>query len=140
MAFYVSSSSWDSFMHHFYATFGDIDESSEDEIDTGDSDQMIVETGKQIPNTASDKPPVLPDKEMAPVDQTVTPEISQKKKQKSKARVSDDKQTKNQSTTAKPDAQTSVNKSQQKGKKSPDNETNHILTRYEAIGEEQERI
>ncbi|RGB27022.1 hypothetical protein C1646_769658 [Rhizophagus diaphanus] len=65
IAFYVSSQSWDSFMHHFYATFGDmgdvddtddeVDESSEDEIDTGDSDQMIVDLGKQTPNTASDK-------------------------------------------------------------------------------------
>ncbi|RGB36102.1 hypothetical protein C1646_667188 [Rhizophagus diaphanus] len=91
---------WDSFMHYFYATFGDMgdvedtddeDESSEDEINTGDSDQMIVELGKQIPKTASDKPPVLPDKEIAPVYQTVTPEISRKKKQKRKARVSDDK-------------------------------------------------
>ncbi|RGB37424.1 hypothetical protein C1646_781423 [Rhizophagus diaphanus] len=120
IVFYVSSSSWDTFMHHFYATFRDmgdvddtndeVDESSENAIDTGDSDQMIVDLGKQTPNTVSDKPPVLPDKEMAPVDQTVTPETFWKKKQKSKARVLDDKQTKNQSTTAKPDAQTSVNK------------------------------
>ncbi|RGB30910.1 hypothetical protein C1646_793010 [Rhizophagus diaphanus] len=75
MAFYMSSLSWDSFMHHYYATFGDMgdekdtddefDESSEDEIDTGDSDQIIIDLGKQTPNTASDKPPVLPDKEMA---------------------------------------------------------------------------
>ncbi|RGB22917.1 hypothetical protein C1646_775313 [Rhizophagus diaphanus] len=91
-------------------TDDEVDESSEDEINTSDLDQMIDDLGKQIPNTASDKPPVLPDKEMAPVDQTVTPEISWKKKQKSKVRVSDNKQTKNQSTIAKPDAQTSVNK------------------------------
>ncbi|RGB35345.1 hypothetical protein C1646_759426 [Rhizophagus diaphanus] len=88
IAFYVSSSSWDSFKHHFYTTFGDmgnddtdddVDESSEDEIDFGDSDQMIVKTGKQSPNTVFDKPPVLSDKEMAPVDQTVTPKTSRKK-------------------------------------------------------------
>ncbi|RGB43656.1 hypothetical protein C1646_661384 [Rhizophagus diaphanus] len=76
IALYVSSSSWDTFMHHFYAEFGDmgddddtdddVDDSSEDEIDTGDLDQMIIDLGKQTPNTASDKPPVLPDKKMAP--------------------------------------------------------------------------
>ncbi|RGB30609.1 hypothetical protein C1646_793587 [Rhizophagus diaphanus] len=122
IAFYVSFQSWNSFMHHFYTTFGDmddvddtddeVDKSSEDEIDTGDLDQIVVDLGKQTPNTVSDKPPVLPDKEMAPINQTVTPETSRKKQQKSKARVSDDKQTKNQSTTAKPDTQTSVNKPQ----------------------------
>ncbi|RGB33582.1 hypothetical protein C1646_788595 [Rhizophagus diaphanus] len=144
----IQPSSWDSFMHYFYATFGDmgdvddtddeVDKPSEDEIDTGDSDQMIDDLGKQTPNTVSDKPPVLPDKEMAPVDQTVTPEIFQKKKQKSKARVSDDKQTTDQSTTAKPDAQTSAKKPQQKGEKSPDKETNYIMTGYEAVREEHE--
>ncbi|RGB27023.1 hypothetical protein C1646_769659 [Rhizophagus diaphanus] len=41
--------------------------------------------------------------DMTPVNQTVTPETSQKNKQKSKAHISDDKQTKNQSTMAKPD-------------------------------------
>ncbi|RGB24466.1 hypothetical protein C1646_773064 [Rhizophagus diaphanus] len=134
IAFYVSSLSWDTFMHHFYAKFEDmgdnndtddeVDESSEDEIDTGDSDQMIVDLGKQTSNTVSDKPPVLPDKKMVSVDQTVTSETSQKKKQMC---VSDDKQTKNQSTMTKPDAQTSINKPQQKGKKSSDIMTNYIL-------------
>ncbi|RGB24431.1 hypothetical protein C1646_821600 [Rhizophagus diaphanus] len=38
-------------------TDDEVDESSEDEIDTGDSDQMIIDLGKQTPNTASDKPP-----------------------------------------------------------------------------------
>ncbi|RGB36288.1 hypothetical protein C1646_758250, partial [Rhizophagus diaphanus] len=66
IALYVLFSSWDTFKHHFYATFGDmgdddtddeVDEPSEDEIDTGDSDQMIDDLGKQTPNTAYDMPP-----------------------------------------------------------------------------------
>ncbi|RGB23774.1 hypothetical protein C1646_805900 [Rhizophagus diaphanus] len=146
IAFYVSSSSWDSFKHHFYTTFGDmgdddtddaVDESSEDEIELDDLDRMIDNLGEITPNPVIDKPPVLPDVEMTPVDQTVTPKTSQKNKQ---TRVSADKQTMNQSTMAKPDAQTSAKIPQQKGKKSPDNETNQILTGYEAVRKEQERI
>ncbi|PKK57682.1 hypothetical protein RhiirC2_797599 [Rhizophagus irregularis] len=87
-------------------------------------------------------PPILPDVEMTPADQTVTSETS-RKKDKQKARVTVDKQptskVKNQSTMAKPDAKTSA-KNFQKDKKLPDNEITQILTGYEAVGDEQERI
>ncbi|PKY37067.1 hypothetical protein RhiirB3_461234 [Rhizophagus irregularis] len=75
---------------------------------------------------------------MTPADQTVTPETSQKK-DKQKACVTDEKQVKNQSITAKPDAKTSA-KNSQKDKKSSDNEVTQILTGYEAVRDEQERI
>ncbi|PKY31120.1 hypothetical protein RhiirB3_448560 [Rhizophagus irregularis] len=60
-------------------------------------------------------------------------------KDKQKARVTVDKQVKNQSTTAKPDAKTSA-KNSQKDKKSSDTEVTQILTGYEAVGDEQEQI
>ena len=76
-----------------------------------DSDEDDLLLGLQTPNPVVETPPILPDVEMTPVDQTVTPETS-RKKDKQKARVTDDKQVKNQSTTAKPDAQTSAKNSQ----------------------------
>ncbi|PKY33845.1 hypothetical protein RhiirB3_453096 [Rhizophagus irregularis] len=75
---------------------------------------------------------------MPPVDQTVIPENS-RKKDKQKAHVTDDKQSTNQSTKAKPDVKTSA-KNSQKGKKSSKLEATQILTGYEAVGEEQEQI
>ncbi|CAB4436083.1 unnamed protein product [Rhizophagus irregularis] len=62
---------------------------------------------KTIPNPVLETPPILPDVEMTPVDQSVTPEISQKK-DKQKEHVMNDKQVKIQSKTANPDAQTSA--------------------------------
>ncbi|CAB4432334.1 unnamed protein product [Rhizophagus irregularis] len=64
---------------------------------------------KTTPKPVHVTPPILPDVEMTPVDQTVTPKTSQKK-DKQKARITDDKQFIHQSFTAKPDAQTSAQK------------------------------
>ncbi|PKB95364.1 hypothetical protein RhiirA5_436855 [Rhizophagus irregularis] len=61
------------------------------------------------------------------------------KNDKQKARVTDDKQVTNQSTKAKPDVKTSA-KNSHKGKKSSEPEATQILTGYEAVGDELERI
>ncbi|GBC26327.2 hypothetical protein GLOIN_2v1776441 [Rhizophagus irregularis DAOM 181602=DAOM 197198] len=61
-------------------------------------------------------PLILPNVEMIPVNQSVMPENFWKDKQKLKACITTDKQVKDQSTTAKSDAQTSAKKPQ-KGKK-----------------------
>ncbi|PKC53067.1 hypothetical protein RhiirA1_480090, partial [Rhizophagus irregularis] len=58
---------------------------------------------------------------------------------KQKARVTDDKQVANQSTKAKPVVKTSA-KNSHKGKKSSKLEAIQILTGYEAVREELERI
>ncbi|PKC57902.1 hypothetical protein RhiirA1_401043 [Rhizophagus irregularis] len=63
------------------------------------------------------------------------PKTSQKK-DKQKVHVTDDKQVKNQSTMANPDAKTLVKNS----KKASIPEATQILTGYEAVGDEQERI
>ncbi|PKC57888.1 hypothetical protein RhiirA1_401057 [Rhizophagus irregularis] len=129
----VSLRSWDNFAFHFYYNFGDMDDvvydenvtddgldkSSEDDLDE-DEDDIIL--GLQIPNPVVEMPPILPDD-----------------KQKSKARVTDDKQVKNQSTTAKPNAQT-LAKNSQKEKKSSKPKAIQILTRYETVREEQKQI
>ncbi|GET63662.1 hypothetical protein GLOIN_2v1791351 [Rhizophagus irregularis DAOM 181602=DAOM 197198] len=80
----------------------------------------------------------MPDIVMPPVDQTVIPENS-RKKDKQKARITDDKQVANQSTKAKPDVKTSA-KNSHKGKKSSELEATQILIGYEAVREELERI
>ncbi|CAB4434448.1 unnamed protein product [Rhizophagus irregularis] len=80
------------------------------------------------PNPVLETLPILPDVEMTPVDQTVTPETSWKK-DKQKARVTDDKQVKNQSTTANPSAQTSAKKPR-KGKNLSVPEAIQILTGF----------
>ncbi|EXX64460.1 hypothetical protein GLOIN_2v1871772 [Rhizophagus irregularis DAOM 181602=DAOM 197198] len=80
----------------------------------------------------------MPDLVMTPVDQTVIPENS-RKKDKQKARITADKQTTNQSTKAKPDVKTSA-KNSHKGKKSSEPKATQILTGYETVREEQERI
>ncbi|CAB4417822.1 unnamed protein product [Rhizophagus irregularis] len=103
------------------------DESSED-------DEFRLKTSKTVLET----PPILPDMELTSDDQPVAPETS-RKKDKQKACVTDDKQVKHQSTTAKPNAKTSA-KNSQKDKKSSEPEATQILTGYEAIGDEQERI
>ncbi|CAB4421395.1 unnamed protein product [Rhizophagus irregularis] len=76
----------------------DDDKSLDDEHDE-DEDDLIL--GLQTPNPVIDIPPILPDVEMTSVDQTVTSETFWKK-DKQKARVTDNKQVKNQSTTANP--------------------------------------
>ncbi|CAB4407276.1 unnamed protein product [Rhizophagus irregularis] len=64
-----------------------------------DEDDLIL--GLQTPNPVNQMLLILPDVEMTPVDQTVIPENS-RKKDKQKAHVTDDKQVKNQLTTANP--------------------------------------
>ncbi|PKY60887.1 hypothetical protein RhiirA4_485140, partial [Rhizophagus irregularis] len=71
-----------------YTENSDDDESLDDKHDE-DKDDLIL--GLQTPNPVNDTPPILPDVEMTPVDQTVIPENS-RKKDKQKARVTDDKQ------------------------------------------------
>ncbi|PKK38611.1 hypothetical protein RhiirC2_805509 [Rhizophagus irregularis] len=83
-----------------------------DEVDPEFFDEL------QIPNPVLETPLILPDVEMTPADQTVTPEISWKKNNQ-KARVTDDKQVKHQSTTANTDAKISA-KNSYKEKKSSD--------------------
>ncbi|PKY61151.1 hypothetical protein RhiirA4_485742, partial [Rhizophagus irregularis] len=142
IALYTASRAWDEFSSQFFKNFGDMgpagnsddDESLDDEHDE-DEDDLIL--GLQTPNPVDDTPPVLPDVEMTPVDQSVIPENS-RKKDKQKARITDDKQVKHQSTTANPDKVSAKNS--QKEKKSSVPEVTQILTGYEAVGEEQERI
>ncbi|PKY58132.1 hypothetical protein RhiirA4_479786 [Rhizophagus irregularis] len=76
-------------------------------------DELFISTSssntKITPNPVVETPPILPDVEMTPVDQTVTPETSWKK-DKQKACVTDDKQVKNQLTMANPGALASAKK------------------------------
>ncbi|PKY62653.1 hypothetical protein RhiirA4_489516, partial [Rhizophagus irregularis] len=52
-------------------------------------DAKLSNLGLQTPNPVEDTPPILPDVEMTPVDQTVIPENSQKKdKQKARTKSS----------------------------------------------------
>ncbi|CAB4439622.1 unnamed protein product [Rhizophagus irregularis] len=140
IAIYISSMSWDNFATRAYQVYGDMGDNTESE-GPSDNDELFTSTSssysKTTPNPVDDTPPVLPDVEMTPVDQTVIPENS-RKKDKQKARVTDDKQVKNQSTTAKPDTKTPVKNPNKDKKSSP--EATQILTGYEAVGEEQERI
>ncbi|PKY57417.1 hypothetical protein RhiirA4_509894, partial [Rhizophagus irregularis] len=102
IALYASSRSWDNFATRAYTLYGDMGDDTESECPSAD-DELFVSTSssnvKISPNPVIETPPILPDVKMTPVDQTVTPETSQKK-DKQKARVTDDKQVKNQSTTA----------------------------------------
>ncbi|EXX60767.1 hypothetical protein GLOIN_2v1791351 [Rhizophagus irregularis DAOM 181602=DAOM 197198] len=112
-----------------------IDESYPLEPDEDD----LIRQGFQIPpNPVPIKLPSMPDLVMTPVDQTVIPENFWKN-DKQKARITEDKQIKNQSTKVKPDVKTSA-KYSHKGKKSSAPEATQILTEYKAVGEEQERI
>ncbi|CAB4429760.1 unnamed protein product [Rhizophagus irregularis] len=127
IALYVSSRSWETFATKYYMTFGDMGEiaydegvtddgeyeSSEDGLDEDEINQIIDnKIGLQTPNPVEDTPP---------------------------ARVTDDKQVKNQSTMANSGAET-LAKNPKKDKKSLSPEATQILTGYEAVGEEQERI
>ncbi|PKC15189.1 hypothetical protein RhiirA5_408516 [Rhizophagus irregularis] len=94
-----ASKSWDKFATNAYTLYGDMGNTSSSNM-------------KTTPNPVLEMPPILPDVEMTPVDQTVTPETSQKK-DKQKAHVTDNKKVKNQSTMANPDAQTSATQPQQ---------------------------
>ncbi|CAB4429772.1 unnamed protein product [Rhizophagus irregularis] len=154
IAFYSAFRSWKNFASQFLTEFGDIydgsddmlDESSDDEPDEDEDEDLgnlsqedLLLKGFQMPpNPVLEMPPILPDIVMTPVHQPVTPENSQKK-DKQKARITVDKQVKHQSTTAKPDAKTPVINFQ-KEKKSPEPEVTQILTGYDAVGDELERI
>ncbi|PKY57995.1 hypothetical protein RhiirA4_479506 [Rhizophagus irregularis] len=151
IALYVSSKSWENFQAHFFLKFGDMGDDVSD--DYGDSSEDDLVTDAEVARRLSKEfrlqtppkpvvvtPPILPDVDMIVDDHSVTPETSQKK-DKQKARVTVDKQIKHQSTTAKPDAKTPVNNSQkEKNKPLPVPEATQILTGYEAVGDEQERI
>ncbi|EXX73431.1 hypothetical protein RirG_060400 [Rhizophagus irregularis DAOM 197198w] len=128
IALSAASRSWDNFTTHFYMEFGNMgDEVEPDFFDESDDERNEAELGSrlselysQTPNPVLEMPPTLPDVEMTSVDQPVTPKTS-RKKDKQKVRVTGDKQVKNQSTTAKPDAKTSA-KNSKKEKKSSDTE------------------
>ncbi|CAB4423745.1 unnamed protein product [Rhizophagus irregularis] len=159
IAFYSASRSWENFASQFLSEFGDIhvmseedvddmfDESSDDEQDVSEdlgllSEEELLKKGYQIPpppKPAIVTPPILPDIVMTPVDQTVTPETS-RKKDKQKARATDDKQVKNQSTTAKPDAKTPAKNSQKEKKSSTPEVIQLFLTGYETTDDERERV
>ncbi|PKY46857.1 hypothetical protein RhiirA4_461846 [Rhizophagus irregularis] len=151
IALYAASRSWDNFSSHFYSKFGDL--GSDDDDDDADTDDYLMDESPLLeldeddllrqgfqmpPNPVPIKLPSMPDIVMTPVDQTVIPKNS-RKKDKQKARVTDDKQVKNQSTTAKPDAKTSA-KNSHKGKKTSELEATQILTGYETNDDEQERV
>ncbi|GBC44370.2 hypothetical protein GLOIN_2v1871772 [Rhizophagus irregularis DAOM 181602=DAOM 197198] len=154
IALYAASKSWDNFSTQFYCNFGDIGDDDDDDDDGSqntddylmdesfplgpDEDDLLRQGFIKPPNPVPIKLPSMPDIVMTPVDQTVIPENS-RKKDKQKARVTDNKQVANQSTKAKPNVKTSA-KNFQKGKKSSEPEATQILTGYEAVGEEQERI
>ena len=159
IALYAASRSWDNFNTQFLTEFGDLytmtdedvddmfDESSVDEQDVDDdlgllSEDDLLKRGLHMPPPPKPEivtPPILPDIVMTPVDQTVTPETS-RKKDKQKARVTADKQVKNQSTTAKPDAKTPEKNSEKEKKSSEPEAITLFLTGYDAVGEELERI
>ncbi|CAB4434462.1 unnamed protein product [Rhizophagus irregularis] len=137
IALYAASRSWENFNTQFLTEFGDLfvmseedvddmfDESSVDESNHDEdlgilSEEELLKKGLQMPpppKPAIVTPPILPDIVMTPVDLSVTPETS-RKKDKQKARATDDKQVKNQSTTAKPDAKTPAKNSQKEKKSS----------------------
>ncbi|GBC19100.2 hypothetical protein GLOIN_2v1791351 [Rhizophagus irregularis DAOM 181602=DAOM 197198] len=150
IALYSASKSWDNFSTQFYLNFGDTGNDDDDDDDGSqntddylmdesyplepDVDELLRQGFQMPPNPVPIKLPSMPDIVMPPVDQTVILENSQKK-DKQKARVTDDKQVANQSTKAKPDVKTSA-KNSHKGKKSSELEATQILTGYEAVGEE----
>uniref|UniRef100_U9THF1 Uncharacterized protein n=1 Tax=Rhizophagus irregularis (strain DAOM 181602 / DAOM 197198 / MUCL 43194) TaxID=747089 RepID=U9THF1_RHIID len=90
IALYAASRSWDNFSTQFFRDIGDVkydegvtddglDESSEDESDEDEDELMVNKLGLQTPIPVVEMPPILPDMEITPVDQTVIPKKSQKK-------------------------------------------------------------
>ncbi|EXX67021.1 hypothetical protein GLOIN_2v1773465 [Rhizophagus irregularis DAOM 181602=DAOM 197198] len=106
IALYVSSRLWDDFASRAYTNYGDMGD-SESECPSADDEfgSTFLSTLKTTPKPVHITPPILPDVEITPVNQTVTPETS-RKKYKQKARVAKDKQVIHQSFTANPEAQT----------------------------------
>ncbi|PKY47299.1 hypothetical protein RhiirA4_462432 [Rhizophagus irregularis] len=109
---------WDNFATRAYTLYGDMGDDTESEV--------------------LESPLILPDVEMTPVDQTVTPKTS-RKKDKQKARITDDKQVKNQSITANPGAQTSVKKPR-RGKNLSVPEATQILTGFKEADDQREQV
>ncbi|PKC00937.1 hypothetical protein RhiirA5_504895 [Rhizophagus irregularis] len=119
---------WDKFATCAYTLYGDMGVDTELEYLSAD-DELFTSTSssnmKTTPNPVLETPPILPDVEMTPIDQT--------------ARVTDDKQVKNQSTTANPGAQTSAKKPR-KGKNSSVPEATQILTGYKEADDQREQV
>ncbi|CAB4422568.1 unnamed protein product [Rhizophagus irregularis] len=92
IALYASSRSWDDFAARAYSRYSDMGD-SESECPSADDEfgSTFFLNLKTTPKPVHVSPLILPDVEMTPVDQTVTPETS-RKKDKQKARVTDDKQ------------------------------------------------
>ncbi|PKY62907.1 hypothetical protein RhiirA4_490310 [Rhizophagus irregularis] len=82
IAIYVLFRSWDNFATRAYQVYGDMGDDTESEGPSED-DELFTPTSssysKTTPNPVLVMPPILPDVEMTPVDQTVIPENSQKK-------------------------------------------------------------
>ncbi|CAB4407282.1 unnamed protein product [Rhizophagus irregularis] len=145
IALYTSSRSWDNFAARAYRVYGDMGDDTESECPS-ESDELFASTSSSnvntTPNPVLETPPILPDVEMTPVDQTVSPETS-RKKDKQKARVTDDKQVKNQSTTANPGAQTSARLKPRRGlgnKSATETEATQILTGFKETDELREQL
>ncbi|PKK60292.1 hypothetical protein RhiirC2_793543, partial [Rhizophagus irregularis] len=106
-ALYATSKSWDNFSIQYYCKFGDTGDDDDDDDDGSqntddylmdesyplepDVDELLHQGFQSPPNPVPIKLPSMPDIVMTPVDQTVIPENS-RKKDKQKARVTDDKQ------------------------------------------------
>ncbi|PKY35619.1 hypothetical protein RhiirB3_396315, partial [Rhizophagus irregularis] len=140
IALYASSRSWNNFATCAYTRFGDMGDSESECPSTDDEfGSTFLSTLKTTPKPVHVTPPILPDVEMTPVDQTVTPETSQKK-DKQKAHVAKDKQVIHQSFTANPEAQTPDKQNTLfLGAKTTAPGVTHILTGYKESDDEREQ-
>ncbi|PKC53082.1 hypothetical protein RhiirA1_480068 [Rhizophagus irregularis] len=86
IALYASFRSWNNFATRAYTRFGDMGDSESECPSTDDEfGSTFLSIPKTTPKPVHVTPPILPDVEMTPVDQTVTPETSWKKdKQRAK--------------------------------------------------------
>ncbi|PKC08036.1 hypothetical protein RhiirA5_376585 [Rhizophagus irregularis] len=79
-ALYASFTSKDYFATRAYARFGDMGDSESECPSTEDEfGSTFLSTSKTTPKPVHISPPILPDVEMTPVDQIVTPETFRKK-------------------------------------------------------------
>ncbi|GBC21256.2 hypothetical protein GLOIN_2v1773465 [Rhizophagus irregularis DAOM 181602=DAOM 197198] len=103
-------------------------------------DLLFYQLQKLHQNQYMFHPPILPNMNMTPVDQTVTPETF-RKKDKQKARVAGDKQVIHQSFTANSEAQTPDKKNTLLlGTKTTAPGVTHILTGYKESDDEREQV